>query len=234
MTFQQCIDEMYITDKKLCAVAISSNENLDDDFLDKHYSLNKKLNMQNEVNKIVLFNILQRQATPSRNEIVCQSMNISFNLPKVYGWISKETINYMVSEIIDLSQKNHQPFSLQHISAASSIPTLKKCAPQTLLCVYQIAKNLDISIRAGALHTRKCYEYSAIVKNYMYKSINKSLVNEKYFNNFEKNRPVPYCNNCGLQKKLEENECLCNICNIMRNALMFTSIVEKWCHTIYF
>lgn len=183
--------------------------------------------------KTGLFNTVLRKCQQSNSKIITCEKNVylSLSMPSSFGWIWKGRSLFPTAIVKDLAQANHQPMSLQHIAATSSVQILKKCTPTMLFVVYSVVKDKHFCIRAGKEEIRKSYDYTSIVKNYLFKQCYDPLVSSEYFENIEKN-PVPFCIKCGLFSKIEKTAaCSCSMCVFLRFALAFTPSVEKPYHT---
>lgn len=232
MNFKERVEEMYVIDKKKLKKRRNFvNHQPEDDRLDIYYCRNLDPFMHKVSRQIKWLNNLARQVLRLQNDRACYALHISFNISENFDCIWREET--LRSIITDLSKNVYQPFSLQHISAAAAIPELKKCEPHILLGVYTAVKNKGFAIRAGKIHQRKMFEFSTILKNYMYKHAHESLVDIAYFENLEKTASTAICFKCGLINYIKKNVCRCHMCDIMRFALVDTPIIEKSFHTNY-
>lgn len=178
-----------------------------------------------------LYYVLQQSwRNNNRKPVTCEHMEgISFSIPTYSGWISKKTPR-RVPITVDSNETARQPMKLQHIAAASSVHVLKKYKPYILLGVYRAVKDKNICIRAGEDGYRKNYDFSRIVKNYIYKQYCEPLVSSEYFKNIEK-RPIPFCIMCGLFKQIYKTKWyLCDLCDFMRYVVSSSPAVEKPYH----
>lgn len=239
--FKEMVNNMYLTDKReLRSLQVAAREqwiiggDSDDRSEDYYYQRNVRRDIRSISEKIILFNILQRRLQDMNSYTwTCSMTQLSFVRLNCYGWIRRGESFFTRSVITDDTKATHDPFSLQHIAAARSIPTLKYCKPNILIGIYNATKSQDLYIRVGDVKTRKNYKFANIVKHHIYdQSYDKSLVSMAYFENL-KLKPTPFCVDCGLIRKIEESLCNCLLCNLAKYALTFTPVVEKPFHTTY-
>lgn len=234
------VKDMYLKDKAFLHWSLCSKyHNLVDDRLEEasNYYRNLRGGLHDEGDKVFLFNkMVSRWQQNGRTDMVCCTKFISFSVPKCYSWMKKGEVVYPRSIIKDLTKASFQPFSLQHIAAARSIPTLKHQKAEILIGIYNATKTQNFYVRVGGPTKRKSYLFANIVKHHIYKQMHEPLVDLLYFEHVERS-PKPICFKCGLIRKIEDDSigapCYCLMCNFLRYVIASTPIIEKPFHTQY-
>lgn len=240
--FKKVVNEMFLNDKEylqnidnrgyFCFEKIDTEDRLEEYYHHELFRSDERSNLE----KIELFNtllrVLLRLGLRECPGFICDIVGLSFTTPKCYGFIYRCESIISRSVIRDLTKATYSPLSLKHIAAAKSISSLKLYKSEILIGIYNATKNQDLFIRVGEKISRKTYKFSNIVKHFIYKQSYEPLVAPEYFEILNL-KPTPFCIHCGLRRKIEQNWCWCPLCNLLREAIAHTSIVEKPFHTIY-
>lgn len=249
--FKETVHEMYIVDKQQLenlrsmvraprwpSGVIRASDILGDfdDPLESYYHERKdRINIPSIEEKRRMFNQFRRFTNPWRrleHVSICYNIQLAFLESQCYCWLKESNVDPR-SILIEQTKATFSPFSLQHIAAARSIPTLKYYKPNILIGVYNATKNQDLFTRVGHENERKNYKFANIVKNYIYDRTHGSLVTKQYFDNL-KLCPTAFCAGCGIIRKIEENYCHCRHCELIKKVMVNTSAVEKPFHITYF
>lgn len=189
--------------------------------------MTSRVNMEKE--KVVLFNLLRKKLRETEySDIICTNIELSFNIPRNFGWITKDTKLYTRSIVKNVKSDILQPFSLQHLSAAKSISFLNKYNCIILCGVYNAVKNKRLYIRVGEDYKRRQLNFCVIVKELIDLKMMKSSVELQCF---EYKNPNPICSRCGIINRIEFEVCMCTFCIFLKNALLYTQTVEQRWHT---
>lgn len=235
--FKSVVESMYLADElKLkdepwkIGICFGVIEDPLEDYYTKRYFFLTPLDRRQ---KVETFNDILRDAHRARtSEVNCNKTQLSFVILKQYGFIRKPESIFRYLEIKDMQKAIFNPFSLQHIAAARSIPMLKHYGSSVLIGIYNATKNQDLYIRAGEMMERTHFKFANIVKHHIYKQTYGPLATLQFFENLELN-PTPFCIACGLILKTYGHHCSCRACRLLREALQFTSFVERPFHTTY-
>lgn len=152
-------------------------------------------------------------------------LNYYYLIQSLIGFFVKK-LNHVYASwpvIKNLSENKYEPISLQNIAAAASINKLTTLESCDLLFVFNIVKYKQILVRAGPNHERKIYNFSNIVKHFIYKKDFAPLASLEYFEHVIIN-PAPFCIHCGIFEKIEKSMCWCSLCNFLRFAGVFTRV----------
>lgn len=202
-----------------------------DDILDSENGVNLRGNFEDNVNKTKLFIKIRKSLPANGSGILCETMQLRFNIPLDFGWIRRGQSLYPRSIITHQNEQVYQPFSLMHMAAAASTPALMMYTPNSLFNVLNNIKNKSIYVRVGEETKRKHFDFRNILKHILYMKMGKPLfVSHEYFENLYEN-PKPFCTKCGIIQKIEKSLCECEFCNFSRVAIAFTPSIEIIYHT---
>lgn len=227
------IKDLYLSNKKTCKRRGNTiHHKVGLDVLDLvSYGYNQRMVMETLSEKKRYFTHFQRYLNSEEKSILCKYVKISFSIKS--GWIDVKKPNHAYAEwsaINDLSNNTYSPFSLHNIAAAKAIKTLHCLDTCELLNIFNTVKSKVIFVRAGPNHERTLYNFSSIVRQFMFKKAFEPLAPKIFFEHVVMN-PVPFCLDCGFFRKIEKSMCVCGLCNFLRYALVFTLKVEKPYHT---
>lgn len=148
-----------------------------------------------------------------RNQLECNKNGLIVNIidgpPSVY-------MNRYVSCIVKQNEKRN-PYSLTHLAACEVIPQCENYDASTLLSIYITVAHHNFHIRIGDDFHRKTIDLKDVVRYYIHKNNNRSILSEEYFNCLKKNLK-PFCVKCiepirELKSTRTVRDCGCMICS---------------------
>lgn len=200
----------------------------EDDILDDHFLGNLIVNPWNNFLEINFTSLKKYMQIMNRIKYFCTlpNVNMSIEVP--------DSENVLKCIVQNEKKTVQQPFSLQHIAVAASIPTLINYDIEVLIAVQKIVKNQCFQVRVGPDHRRKCYDFESILRNHLFLKMGEPLLTAEYFEFIKKN-PRAFCSFCGFSKHLKETKQVthsCRLCSFLKHGFINTLPMEKNSHDI--
>lgn len=211
--------DLFMFDLNTRIIAMQEDSyNITDDKTGQYFWFNTTNMFHKEVFNMLRSNRILRNMKQNAVDVTCSENQILFKLTKQ---LQVERLN-----------EKKRPYSLKHFAAAKLTTILGRYDINTLGSIFIQVRQNNLPIRVGRFNDRILLNFEDIIKKYIYKKINRTLVNDRYFENV-RIRPSPGCITC--MRITQETDrfdtiCWCDICYILRRGMEYSKAIEISSH----